>query len=679
MSPSQTPDYDALARQHGGAPVNNGPENVPDSLQTIVQRMVAAGESDADIRLVIQHYKTTVNAQAADPAEAILRGVKIPDRVKASVWQSYHDATDADDLAQRLRRMALPQSTKAALWDAKEQAADPFAAYAVQPASTARTLSEQESSAIRDRLMQQAPRGLSEQDFNRWMGPRLEAALGEAENSPAKPEGSAVGRFFSNAGEMLNPLALARGVKDMVAHPINTATNVLSAQVAQGRQAVDMARQGRYWESGGHALASVLPVVGPAAAEAGEQIASGDIAGGLGKGVGLLVPTAGPTALRAGRRVLAGALPGGVRAAAAGALERTAAGKLADVMAPKVGANKTRFGGMAEDVAPALAKDRGLGAYSREGLHARVAERLDAATSALDAASDARLSARTFGTKPVVDALLEKRRQLTAETVDASGVSAGRIEGLADTSKAGVSGQEYGRVPPTRTTARTGEAYGADVVPAPNRARVAEIDQAIKEIQALGPAARYESLRRIRQAYDGPAKARYSPSMTADYMKVQGEALGAADVTGALRDHLAKLDPRTAEANAQYSLFRKANDVLEATAEVERTRPKVGRRIIARMTGTVAGGQAAGLAGAATGYILGPVVDAAMDAGWTTQIKTAQLMSKLATAIRRGSEGEVISLATQLQHLGKRLGAQSATLTGRSPNPMSNEVTLTIR
>lgn len=45
-------------------------------------------------------------------------------------------------------------------------------------------------------------------------------------------------------------------------------------------------------ETLGHGLATVLPGVGPAAAAAGEQIGSGDIAGGLGAATGILAPSA---------------------------------------------------------------------------------------------------------------------------------------------------------------------------------------------------------------------------------------------------------------------------------------------------------------------------------------------------------------------------------------------------
>ena len=474
-------------------------------------------------------------------------------------------------------------------------------------------------------------------------------------DKPAQPEGSAAGRFLSNAGEVLNPMTAIQGLWGALRHPIDTASNVLDAQVAQGRKAADRFREGRYLEAAGHGAASVLPLIGPAAAEAGEQIAQGDIAGGLGRSTGLVVPAAAPTAIRGATSAAVNAAPTRL----AGWLETGAADRIADVMSPKVGPNKTRFGNRADEVAPKLANDPAMAKWSREGMHVEVQNKLTAAERALDEAQDARLSARTFNTEPLINDLLKKRRELTAESVDASDAARQPAGPPTTRTTMGVPGQSG---PSTSKVAAQSQPLGKDVVPAPNAARVAQIDQAIAELRQLGPVARYESIRRVRQAYDGPAKVKYNPSMTADFLKNQGGATGAADVTGVLREHLAKFDPQTAAANADYSLYRTANDVLEATAEVQRTRPTVGRQIVARLTGSVVGGQAAGTAGAVSGYLLGPVVETAVTAGVTSKLKTAGMMAALARAIRTGEVQTVVRLSDQL----KRLGAQAAVL---STNP----------
>lgn len=497
-----------------------------------------------------------------------------------------------------------------------------------------RILSEQEFQQIRDRVLQSAPDGLDEAGFTRWIGAAMAQAIGEAESTPAL-EGSATSRFLSNAGEMVNPVAIAQGLYQSVRHPVDTLMNVAEAQGAQLNTGLDRLREGRYMEAVGHGAAGLVPLLGPAAAEAGEQMSEGDWAGGLGRGVGTVATTLIPAAARGTRQAMR-ALPNSVAASA----EAGAASRVADVMAPKVGPNKTRFGNMAERVAPEVAADiAGEGRmWSRQALQEHVGTRLADAEAALDAAANARNARATVRTDAIVQDLMQRRAQLTAQTQTAV---------------------------PYRA--------GADVVPAPNAARVAQIDQAIQEIRDLGPVANYEALRRIRQAYDGPARAVYSPTMTADYLRMRANSLGAADVTGVLRERLAQMDPATAAANAEYSLWRTANDVMEATAEVERTRPRVGRQIVARMAGTVAGSQAAGAPGAVAGYVLGPIVDGAASAGATTQLATARMMQRLATAIRGGNVQQVANLTSLLRRMGVTASAQVGRLTSQPAGPLTTE------
>jgi hypothetical protein len=337
-----------------------------------------------------------------------------------------------------------------------------------------------------------------------------------------------------------------------------------------------------------------------------------------------------------------GAVPASSRAAVAEALQRGAVARVVDVIAPKVGRQKVRFGGMAEDVAPTLLAEPGMtDAWSRAGVHANVGAGLEEATAALDAAHDARLSARTFKTQPLEEALLKKRRALTAEPVQASGVGYQQIT--------------VGGKPVTMWTKNLGP-LGESVVPAPNAARVAQIDQALSELRQLGPEARYEPLRLIRAAYDKPAAVTYSPSVTADFLTQSGGAQGAADVTGALREFLASHEPATAEANARYSLMKRADDVLEATREVERVRPAVGRKMLTSFLGGTTGGALGGVPGMALGAVLGPVVDSALAAGVTTKLQTARLLSEFATALKQGQPSAVASVAARLRARLPQLG-----------------------
>jgi hypothetical protein len=173
---------------------------------------------------------------------------------------------------------------------------------------------------------------------------------------------------------------------------------------------------------------------------------------------------------------------------------------------------------------------------------------------------------------------------------------------------------------------------------------------------------RYEALRKLRAGWDVEAKAQYSPAVTPDYVKNTSKQRGAADVTGALREYLASKDPQTAVANAEFSFFKRADNVLKAVEEVERARPTVGRKIMSRVAGSIAGSQVAGLMGAITGYALAPAVQASVGMGMTTKLKLATGMKNLATAIRSGNPGGVDFYARQLRRTLAQAGVQVANM-----------------
>src|SRR5690606_3869551 len=343
--------------------------------------------------------------------------------------------------------------------------------------------------------------------------------------------------------------------------------------------------QGDYITGARHGINYLLPILGPALDAQGDKAAQGDIAGAIGGTFGIAANVMAPEAATGTVKTVATA-----PRALSSRLARGAEKRIADVITPKVGANKVRFGNKAAGIAPALAREPGLLAFSREGLAAKVAEKLEEATAALDNANAARNPNQVFYTDVIARALEQRLDRL-------------KVNG---------------------------------VIPAPNQARAAQIQQAIKEVRRMGPTASYDALRRLRQAYDEPARAVYNPSLTADFTRKMGEKRGAADVGVELRERLAKADATTAEANARYSLFNAAQDVLDAAAETDRVRPKVGRRIMTRFGGAVGGGVAAGPIGAAAGYLVGPVLDSLASMAPTTRIATARAMQRMADALDAG-------------------------------------------
>jgi transglycosylase-like protein with SLT domain len=112
------------------------------------------------------------------------------------------------------------------------------------------------------------------------------ARLAKEREAPAQESGTM--RFLKGAWENLNPVAAVEGLAQAASDPKGTYNRMVDASAEQFTKAKADYDQGRYSEMLGHGAAGALPIIGPAAAKAGETIADGDIAGGLGQGAGLL-------------------------------------------------------------------------------------------------------------------------------------------------------------------------------------------------------------------------------------------------------------------------------------------------------------------------------------------------------------------------------------------------------
>jgi hypothetical protein len=187
-----------------------------------------------------------------DQVEAFLRSLNTSDRARAAAWDAVYSVKDDAQAQQVIQSLPFSDDVRAKLWDARTGTA-----------------------------------------------PEVDAP---AQPTQAPEQTSALSRFASNFGEMLNPVTAIKGIAHAVANPVETGQAILQASGEQLGQAKDAFGRGDYMEAGGRTLAAI-PLIGPAAAAAGDQIASGDVAGGLGKGAGLLTGAAlvGPAARAAGR------------------------------------------------------------------------------------------------------------------------------------------------------------------------------------------------------------------------------------------------------------------------------------------------------------------------------------------------------------------------------------------
>lgn len=458
--------------------------------------------------------------------------------------------------------------------------------------------------------------------------------------APSDPAPSApAAEMAAGVWSQVDPIAAIKSAASLVTDLPGTTRSVLQAQGALGQRAAQNFSQGNYAQGALTGLNYMLPLVGPQIQEIQDNLAKGDTAYGVGQSIGLPLALTAPAVIPRGARAGMGAISRTKAGqAVAGGLERRAAESLTDVMVPKVGGNKVRFGNKAAEAAPRLLREADVSAWSRRGLQSKIEEQFAEAEAALDLAHNQNpaLARQVFNTPQIVRELKKARQRFVAETARKKGV------------------------PPA----------GQDVVPQPNLGEVAAIDQVIAELETLGGdagLARYEGLRRIRESWDKPARVKYNPSMTQDLLKKQGESTGAAVSTGVLRDWLAKFSPETAKANQQYSLLRSANDVLQAAEEVERVRPSRRRAFEAAAGGATAFALTGDLVHTLTSAVLGPAIDAAVTSGYTTQIAVARLMDQLAVAIRAGNAAQQQGVIAKLARMTGRPIPLNVTLPQRPP------------
>lgn len=241
---------------------------------------------------------------------------------------------------------------------------------------------------------------------------------------PVVPE-QTLGRAIGTMASDLNPLpmvaaldapganiyeeALLRGAgaPPGMGNVIRGAGEAMAEQRQKGGEAYD---KGNYVEAGLRKLAGVVPVLGPIAAGITDDIASGDYAGAAGHIGALGVPLKLPRGIKA---ATAAKLP--VRVAQS--LERGAARRVADVMAPK-GSSKEirRLNNKAAKIAPEVLNEPGSLVGSRANLKAKFDEKLQDVRGEYDDLEASRNPDEIFDTSPTVAGLESKLREIEAES-----------------------------------------------------------------------------------------------------------------------------------------------------------------------------------------------------------------------------------------------------------------------
>jgi len=275
---------------------------------------------------------------AQDPVVSLLlRSPLSPDQRRAAS-EAFTGSADEDELATKMEALKLPRAVMANLWDLK---------------------------------VAHPPQPISDQSQG--------------------PQGSGVGRFFSNLGEQINPVTIAKGLANTALHPIDTGVGILKAANEQRLKAHEELDKGHYGQMAARSVAAAIPILGPAAAEAGEQIGSGDIAGGLGKATGIVGPMVAAGAMRKAPAK---------NAIKADALEREAVQQVAQkVLAPK----DRKYQPLAQTASKELLK-RGVQG-DRVAIQQWADDLISDAGSRIDDVIDTYPESQTLKTKPVVDEL----------------------------------------------------------------------------------------------------------------------------------------------------------------------------------------------------------------------------------------------------------------------------------
>ena len=210
-------------------------------------------------------------------------------------------------------------------------------------------------------------------------------------------ESPAAARFVKNLLQSFDPRPIAQAIMS----PVQTVQGMAQEHGRLGGEAMDAFNEGDYLQAAGYGASAAVPLLGPAAAAVGEQMGSGDVAGGLGAAVG----TVGGALIPGGAAKFARAkLPAGL----SGAAKR----QYTQALSP----TKTVMKEKADRVVPQLLERRVGG--SRERL-SRVAQSRSREALEKLAELEAKLPEETkVKIKPILDSLEKAKQRATGAVVD---------------------------------------------------------------------------------------------------------------------------------------------------------------------------------------------------------------------------------------------------------------------
>ncbi len=444
-----------------------------------------------------------------------------------------------------------------------------------------------------------------------------QGALGVAAQPTAEP--GAASRFISGVARTSLPSTTAAdylaGPAYALRHPLDAAGllagGVREAHAEQGRQFVAAGqRLGQAQtmrerliaasELAGRGAATLLPIIGPAAANVGETLGSGDIAGGLGEATGLIGSTFAPRAAAATKE--------GVAARIGPRLVRSAEQDIREALAPTRHRTKVKT----ERILPEVRR-RGI-TGNLEELRELTRENV----SKLDRQIGQTLG--RFANRPVD--IQPVRQQL-----------------------AGLKARTYRDISqPNGTTQRAIH----------NPRKYAQIESVENLLNKYGNTMTVDQAHAVRKAWDdivskaGGFDEKAGSGAFGVSLDDWSEANVKRPLAGALRQELRKAVPEIRALNQEYGFWRDLQDIVNATKfrrVGQRRGGLIGKTVGAgsRAAGTVIGAQF-GVEGAVAGALVGGEIGERLNRLFTSsswRLMSAQRKNALADALVSGSQPRI--------------------------------------
>lgn len=477
-------------------------------------------------------------------------------------------------------------------------------------------------------------------------GPKPEAIQQPKGSAAARAAGGAWDNTVGGLGKAIKTLyhissSSPGGIPNLDA--IQDMHDLVQSHIDQAKKAKEAWGQGEHVEAIGHGMAAALPLVGPAAAHAGERIGgtvpefdkygsvvtpgqAPDVAGGLGEAAGLIATSVAPSALRA----VAKSKP---VMAAGEAIQGAAERQYGRVLGATTKPNKVRSGEVIKGYDAPVA--------SSPGTNVRVPGLLDRGTTAFTRKG---LAAKA------TDTVRDLGQRLEAEWSNIppdQGVPAADVYKTLDTQLQGefLRPSPSGGMLPTGPHGAGGLAFGQSLK---NYLKGHEItDASGKQIIP------YDSIRKFRQDWDTlvASKNGYAGADLANQANTSAYKVSA----NGLRNILNSGNPTIEAINREFSFWKDASRVIDDTNLRTSTQAKPLGRKLARVAGQAVGYGQAGPVGAVLGGEAMDALEATISSpAWQTV--SAVNKARLADAIATGSAAQVMGAIGEIQRGGAAVG-----------------------